>query len=300
MSWHFSQAMVAVYGGLSLLDTESCARLKSIRMTERALCDVRRKDTSPPSLFGTTSEPSMAAHAVEAWMSLLRDSRANPSPSRGNDADLTMSATFGPRHIESSGRSIPDTSCSKMCPGYDHICPWSSETCAELAIPLKSPGLLPPPPWVRDILESASGYLPTTKASASGPDYARSSRPHSGGDDLTTVLHKHYLLTTTACDSGTNRGGGKKQTGKPRPPVRTLLRRSYLPTTTVNGNNNRTGLSEKSGDGIGTILRERRILTGTPNPDWLDWYVGLPIGASGLEPLATSRFRRWLDSHGKY
>jgi len=43
---------------------------------------------------------------------------------------------------------------------------------------------------------------------------------------------------------------------------------------------------------------------GTPiggllNPDWVEWLMGWPIGWTDLEPLATDRFRQWLDSHGE-
>ena len=42
----------------------------------------------------------------------------------------------------------------------------------------------------------------------------------------------------------------------------------------------------------------RGHLGGSPNPDWLDWYVGLPIGWSGLQPLGTYKFQQWLKQHG--
>jgi hypothetical protein len=40
---------------------------------------------------------------------------------------------------------------------------------------------------------ASSSLLPTPEAklSDSGPDYARANRAGSGGDDLTTTIHKH-------------------------------------------------------------------------------------------------------------
>lgn len=37
---------------------------------------------------------------------------------------------------------------------------------------------------------------------------------------------------------------------------------------------------------------------GELNPEWIEWLMGWPIGWTALEPLATGRFRQWLDSHG--
>ena len=57
------------------------------------------------------------------------------------------------------------------------------------------------PTWAPRISDCASSssrkMLPTpdAKLSASGPDYARATRPGSGGDDLTTTVTKHLLPT---------------------------------------------------------------------------------------------------------
>lgn len=261
MSWHCSLALVEAFSDRGSLDRESCARLKSIRTVEKSCFVGKRRDTSRLSLSGTMSEPSMVARGVDSWMSSLRASHASPSASRESNRAPTTSATYGPRRSVSSKRSVPDTSCSKMCPGFADTCPWSSETCEELATPSKGPSPLPPQPWVQDILGGGSGYVPTTKASASGPDYARAKRPRSGGDDLVTALHRTYLPTTSAKEYGYNQGGGAGRVGPKRPSL-------------------------------------RGHLGGSPNPDWLDWFVGLPIGWSGLPPLETSKFQRWCEQHG--
>jgi hypothetical protein len=97
-----------------------------------------------------------------------------------------------------------------------------------------------------------------------------------------------------------------------------------LPTLTVHGNNNRKGLTAKSGDGLATALRILPTLTaqdaknnGAPsqkdrntaplnaviggplNPEWCEWFMGWPIGWTGLQPLATDRFQSWLRAHGR-
>ena len=41
-----------------------------------------------------------------------------------------------------------------------------------------------------------------------------------------------------------------------------------------------------------------RALGGSPNPRWLEWFMGWPIGWSKLECLDKDKFRQWLHSHG--
>jgi hypothetical protein len=38
---------------------------------------------------------------------------------------------------------------------------------------------------------------------------------------------------------------------------------------------------------------------GALNPPWVEWLMGWPIAWTDLQPLATDRFRQWLDSHGR-
>lgn len=35
-----------------------------------------------------------------------------------------------------------------------------------------------------------------------------------------------------------------------------------------------------------------------PNPEFWEWMMGWPIGSTALQPLATDRFRSWLQQHG--
>ena len=272
MSWHCSLALVADFSRLGCLDGVRSALLRSTRIAERSCFGAKKRATLSPSPSGTTCERLMLQPGVDAWMLCLPGSPASPSARRARSSELMTSATYGPRHIVSSKKSIPDTSCSKMCSGFVATCPWSSETCEGLATPSKGPSWLPPPQWARDISDAASGYaptatvhgeynrrglskksgtglatalkrfVPTTKAVDSGPDYTRATRPNAGGDDLVTVLHKSAKQCSAASIKGCR--------------------------------------------------------TGTPNPDWRDWFVGLPIGWSALERLATSRFQQWLRQHG--
>ena len=52
---------------------------------------------------------------------------------------------------------------------------------------------------------------------------------------------------------------------------------AFLPTLTLSGNYNRVGASERSGDGLATVL------SGPPNPTWLGWFMGYPDGWLGSD-----------------
>lgn len=109
------------------------------------------------------------------------------------------------------------------------------------------------------------------------------------------------------------------------------------PTPTVCGNNNRKGVTAKSGDGLATAAKQRTYPTATAtmhkgwspnhnradsddrldytiereafdpgqktppmrlNPEWVEWLMGWPIGHTGLKPLETGRYHEWLQQHG--
>jgi hypothetical protein len=40
--------------------------------------------------------------------------------------------------------------------------------------------------------------------------------------------------------------------------------------------------------------------TGLLNPEWIEWYMGWPMGWTELVPLATGRFQSWRQQHGGF
>jgi len=42
----------------------------------------------------------------------------------------------------------------------------------------------------------------------------------------------------------------------------------------------------------------RLVNTGLLNPEWLEWFMGWPMGWTGLEPLEMDKYQEWLQSHG--
>lgn len=111
-----------------------------------------------------------------------------------------------------------------------------------------------------------------------------------------------------------------------------------LPTATVHGNHNRKGASKTSGNGLSTVVKRlptpgaakanndltlrcsgdgrtkpnklgwaiAELETSPPldggalNPEWVEWFMGWPVGWTGLEPLATGKFRQWRQQHGEF
>ena len=46
-------------------------------------------------------------------------------------------------------------------------------------------------------------------------------------------------------------------------------------------------------------LAEGKAISGTLNPEWVEWLMGWPPGHTALEPLGTDKFQQWSSLHGK-
>lgn len=118
--------------------------------------------------FLPISKHSLIQDAVsftkELRTSLQRDSPVNRSQLQESEKERTTQETCGPKQLRLLNTCIPGLFCLKMCQASSHICPWLSEICEELAIPLKSPLSLLLPRWVIPIKEKGFGYLPTPTA----------------------------------------------------------------------------------------------------------------------------------------
>jgi len=51
---------------------------------------------------------------------------------------------------------------------------------------------------------------------------------------------------------------------------------------------------------IGKQIGLGQILGGQPNPEFVEWLMGWPMGWTDLKPLETARFQQWLHSHGRF
>lgn len=80
----------------------------------------------------------------------------------------------------------------------------------------------------------------------------------------------------------------------------------FFPTPTYSDAKNRGTLSQLLREYIPLSCRVRMtdgVFDNSPggrtNPMWTEWLMGWPITWNSLEPLATDRFRQWLQRHSK-
>lgn len=125
------------------------------------------------------------------------------------------------------------------------------------------------------VLAITGALLPTPEAklSESGPDYARANRERSGGDDLTTTIHKQFLLPTPVTTDA--RGGRRHTTTTPGAHNGTSLTDALLPTPTTaaaSGGNARRG-GDRSDELLLPGIAERAVeeLLPTPNASAMNY-----------------------------
>jgi len=256
-------------------------------------------------------------------------SHASLSASPESKKEPTTKGICGRQRQPSLELLNPDSYCLKMCRESAPTCQWLSETCADLGMKFQDPSSLglmtlglriegngsglwatpsatdgtragmitermtgqslaqmvkTPERWPTPCGFSKDGksngpsgnelgfavnrsLWPTPKGTPSGPDFARMSRKNSGGDDLATIVAREAFPTPT-CDDADN---------------------STLP------------VSLRDRDNLpGYLLRTGQESGGQLNPTWVEWLMGWPIGWTDLKPLATARYREWLQQHGGY
>lgn len=131
-------------------------------------------------------------------------------------------------------------------------------------------------------LEQSSKGLPRSGSMRNGVVLARSKLVrHTGAIECGSLLP-----TLTAQEYGSNRGGAAGRSGKVRPSLRAML--PTLRATDATRGGNPTESAVNHGD-----LR----VGGPLNPVWAEWFMGFPIGWTGLDALEMHKFLLWQDSH---
>ena len=70
------------------------------------------------------------------------------------------------------------------------------------------------------------------------------------------------------------------------------------PTPLTGEASTRRGSAKFKAHGGGITLTD--VLGGKPNPRWVEWLMGWPVGwADNLSPLEKDKFQEWLKKHGK-
>lgn len=162
----------------------------------------------------------------------------------------------------------PDSSCWKTSQGMWPLdWPTLSESCPTSGMTRRGLLFALPTPAPRTYAPDCSSLLPTPEAklSDSGPDYARATRQGSGGDDLTTTVHKRLLPTPMSRDyrTGYEPGAGAPNRGGAAP-LNDVVR--LLPTPVamdaVGARNATSGRQEGSRHHAGTTLTDALWLAG--------------------------------------
>jgi hypothetical protein len=130
-------------------------------------------------------------------------------------------------------------------------------------------------------LENVVGSWPTPKGSPSGPDFARASRPGSGGDDLATAIARGASTPQTW---GTPTTRDHKDTGSmENVPENALLGRQVLnryatPRAEDSQCAGRRHNRETSDTLYAQTVTDTGAKPGSLNPAWTAWLMGWPIG----------------------
>jgi len=234
------------------------------------------------SLFGMTCEPSTELYGKEILTLWQEGSLARTSVLPGIAQDLKEpKADSGNTWLESFAKFNP-VSCSwkiRQLSLFEDLEPfleiwpkWGSMRngeCWELPMPsgLKE---------LRSLITNAFDALSRLPTPTVCGNYNRKGASPTSGDGLATALRR--LPTPTASDKGT---------------IRQLPKRIKY---TAKGT-----LRHLNADGIESQCRlQQQIAAGGPmNPEWVEWFMGWPIGMTALQPLEMAKFQQWLNSHGK-
>ena len=299
MSWHYLPEVAADYTVACCSDTLPFALLKYCPTTKRSCCSDSATECFLDSPCGTTCERSTVTRGADTLTSSAEASLARTSAQPEKALESTESAAdCGEKWRGSFAKYNPATSlwktaqCSLLADSDEF-----SETWPQWGLMLNGVAYQQQIPALT-ISANESGFLPTP--------------------DNETFF---YTPNTKGLDGGSNSRAALAK------------RQQMWPTPTVCGNYNRKGASKSSGDGLATVVarfptpqasdnRDRGNLStpaiqrrmekgkqinlsmsvstesGRLNPEWVEWLMGWPIGATALSPLGTARFQEWFQQHG--
>jgi hypothetical protein len=82
-------------------------------------------------------------------------------------------------------------------------------------------------------------------------------------------------------------------------PIRREDLAGLLPTLVKSDSDSWSNRTPEERIAKGHIVRLPNMIGGPLNPEWCEWFMGWPIGWTGLQPLETGRFQSWLNAHGR-
>lgn len=265
----FSDIPLSVLSKLNPIDAQCCSSDSGM-------------EYSRDSRSGMMSQLLMENHGEAGLMSLREDSHAKTfhSPEK-EKASPESAAVSGSKWRESFAKFDPLTSSWKirqlsLFEGWDEsleIWPrWGmmrNGECWEHPMPS---GLMELRYLITSAIDALS-RLPTPNVCG---NYNRKGASKTSGDGLATALRR--LPTPTKSDVSMRK--------MPKKWKRT--RTGIIRHLNEHGAESQIRLCQQIADG------------GPMNPEWVEWFMGWPIGATALQPLETDKFREWFLSHGEH
>jgi hypothetical protein len=290
MSWLYLPGQVSEFGAADCSDGKQSATSKKTPTASTCLKPVSETDilTTPQSgpmyaaLLNTTMPPSILSAALENWLlslSSLLVFPANHSAVLENSWAPPIGAMDGPIPFALFKRSGPNGSYWRMSQGcfpslmfdeYSETWPRAGMMQNGIAYQLR-----PLAPITREI---ASGLWATPVSS----DFKVGVHNHQ-----MRSLPKEIMFPTPVASDNINR--------KPGNP--------FLTSTGTKANRYTSQASKMKYSSGPTLQEVLDQMNGSPggkmNPDWVEWLMGAPIGATALEPLDKAKYQQWLELHGK-
>lgn len=221
-------------------------------------------------LSGLTLKPSVLRHGVASWMSSLRDTRASHSLSLASERASEIRDTYGLMSQESSASASQQSLFSKMSGDTStsglQPCEMSSEEWI-LSLKRRSSARLK---LVRGTIGSASSSLLPTPSVCG--NYNRKGASKHSGNGLATAI-REMLPTPLAGTRDASPKFFKRGNAN-------LAARVMYPTITA------TPYGRNKSASAGSKVRPslEKVDGGVLNPEWVEWFMGWPIGWTELEP----------------
>ncbi len=303
MSWRYLPALVADFSEADCSAGEPSAPSKSTPTVKRSSSRAKRTAASILSRSGITLELSTDARGVELWMSSLRASRASLSAPPESEREPTTNGTCGPTPSGSFAKWDRDTACWKtyQLSLFTGTLEPFSETWPRAGI-ARGGTVSRRRPLAPLTGETGCGLWPTPNVPNRGPETRESKAKRRSGDAYLQTAVKMFP-TPTVGDSRNARNS--------------TATRYRIPPTGVHVGDTLTDHVTKfptpmardwksSNASPETMSKNARPLnetvtggkSGQLNPTWVEWLMDWPLEWTALKPLATGRFREWLQQHG--
>jgi hypothetical protein len=287
MSFIFSRALVAEYSQADCLAVDAYAPSRLIPTPKRS--SLLGKTTEPflRSRFGMTFEPltdDVGEELLTSWLEGFPvKTSAQPAP---ETASTASGAGYGSKWRASFARF--DRSESKWKTAQCSLLGDSdefSETWPRWGSMRNGESFLRPIPAL-PICENASGLWPTTTVCGNH---------NMPGASKSAGWGSAEKLWPTPTASLASKGGRiTPRKGREGGTLIEAVSSRMFPTPVADNTGHRKSKYAQGGTALSTSVG------GQLNPEWVEWLMGWPIGHTALEPLATAKYREWLQQHSSF